>query len=68
MAGDITTELKQGRQATMYSLMSMILIFFPTNFPVYVDARSDCNKLTFHLGPAAVGLAKVDTRSWSLKV
>jgi len=39
-----------------------------TGTHMYVDARSDCNKLTFHLGPAAVGLAKVDTRSWSLKV
>ena len=35
---------------------------------MFVDARTDCNKLTFHLGNYAVGLAKVDTRSWSLKV
>jgi hypothetical protein len=36
-------------------------------FLVFVEAGS-CNKLNFHLGTNAIGLAKVDTRSWSLKV
>lgn len=39
-----------------------------TGTHMFVDARTDCNKLTFHLGNYAVGLAKVDTRNWSLKV
>jgi hypothetical protein len=39
-----------------------------TGTHMFVDARTDCNKLSFFLGTNAVGLAKVDTRSWSLKV
>ena len=35
---------------------------------VFVDAKSNCNQLSFNLGNSAVGLSKIDTRSWSIRV
>ncbi len=36
--------------------------------PVYFDASDDCNELLFQLGNAAINIAALATRAWSIKI
>ena len=49
-------------------LVSKGIIIVVYYVPVYVDASTACNDLTFALGTQANGVGAIATRQWSIKV